>query len=280
MALTTCVFCMSYINVADVASGCTHPCPVCRKDLFLYKCFSCMKVSGLNPKDPPQSCPRCHTRTRTPTFTQVHLTNDLLIHNDKPEWTWSTQWQVLDLLVFRGAGFTFKELQAEGFKAAADTRFSQPTIIRDSWREKKVMTHMQTKAVLAWSKSISKATEYAYGCIKGGIGGAKPGVLYFAHANMGVDVTAEVRKFEQRFNLPAQAEGTQKEVLTPTFPKTQILATWTIAKAEPFGFFQITEKNIHSEAFSLSILEMYRKIDTACPINTSLDYEKLDHLIR
>ena len=94
---------------------------------------------------------------------------DVFIHNDNPLKVNCASWRALDLLVFRGSGVAYSDLNAAGFLAAADQRFPMPTgIIRDQVAQAaQVTTHMQTKNVLAWSKSFSKATEYAAGRIKG-----------------------------------------------------------------------------------------------------------------
>ncbi len=271
MALTTCIFCRSYINVPAVQAEQRFPCPACRKELLLYKCFSCMQVSAFNPAARPGSCPRCHTVLRGIAGPPPER-GDVFIHNDNPLKVDYASWRALDLLVFRGSGVAYSDLNAAGFLAAADQRFPMPTIIRDKWLSRQVTTHMQTKNVLAWSKSFSKATEYAAGQIKGAFGKVTPGHLYFAHVQRGVDVTSEVRDFERKNALPPIAEGTQKEVLTPTLPKSRVLATWEVVKGRAFGNIQVQKKNTYDGEFPDQVMKKYQLIDKEIPLNTEFDF--------
>lgn len=304
MPLTWCTRCGSYFNAPAVESHETSECPFCGKDLLLYKCYSCMGVSALDLARLPRACPRCHTILRGYSgalgFSQVvvgrHPLSDMLpppsqrrnlilIHNDNPLKTSFTRWRTLRVLVFRGAGFGYTSLDVGGFAAVADGRFPMPTIIRDCWRQRNVTTRMQTKSVLAWSKSFAKATEYAYGCIKGAMGKVSPGYLYFACVEIGVDVTQEVRVFERRFRLPTIDEGTQKEVLTPTLPKHRILACWEVQKGKDFGIARITAKHVcETGVFAQHFVETYQRIDKMCQIGKEFDYyaigAKIDQTLR
>lgn len=278
MPLTTCIFCSSYINVPNVHSYETSGCRICRRQFMLYKCYSCMGVSTLDPGHLPVSCPRCNTLVRgisgpisdiLPPPSQRQ--NLLLIHNDNPALTSYTSWRTLNRLAFRGARVSYAELHVQGFAAIADGRFPMRTIIRDKWTARSVTTRMQTKSVLAWSKSFTKAFEYAFGSIQGGLSGAKPGNLYFGWIAQGVDVTAEVRLFEQRFHLPAIDEGTQKEILTPTLPKRDIVACWQIEKGRGFGMVRIVSKGVYVERPP----ETYEWISKMCPMHEEFDLYEL-----
>lgn len=206
--------------------------------------------------------------------------NLILLHNDTPALTSYTAWRVLNKLVFRGARTAYAELNQAGFAAINDDRFPMRCIIRDSWKARKVMTRMQTKSVLAWSKSFSKALEYAAGSIQGGLSGVKPGNLYFGCVDRGVDVTDEVRRFEAKFKLPPIDEGTQKEVLTPTLPKNRILACWQLLKGKAgFGHVIISSKTTYPGVFSAEVLQAYQLIDQLCPSGKDFDFYLLGEKI-
>jgi len=249
-----------------------------------------MGVSAMDPHNIPTSCPRCHTLVRglsgpisdlLPPPSQRQ--NLILIHNDNPVLTSYTIWKRLDVLVFRGARVAYEQLNQEGFAAVYDGRFPMPTIIRDKWSERGVTTRMQTKSVLAWSKSFTKALEYAYGCIQGGLSGVTPGNLYFGWVEIGVDVTEEVRDFESRFSLQPIPEGEQKEVLTPTLPKSKILASWQLIKGKGgYGSTQVIKKGRHD--LSGSVSATYNKIDGLCPLDVEFNFydvgQEIDELLR
>ena len=241
-----------------------------------------MQVSAFNPAARPESCPRCHTLLRGIAGPPLER-GDIFIHNDNPLKVAYANWRTLDLLVFRGSGVSYSDLNAAGFLAAADQRFPMPTIIRDKWLSRHVTTHMQTKNVLAWSKSFGKATEYAAGQIKGAFGKVTPGHLYFAHIQRGVDVTSEVRDFERTQALPPIDEGTQKEVLTPTLPKSRVLATWEVGKGSAFGVIQVQKKTTYDGLFSSQVVEKYQLIDKAIPPGKEFDFyevgEQIDKLL-
>ena len=66
MALTSCPHtrCRSYINVPNVADEARSACPICRRPIRLYKCYSCMKVVAFGAVRPGQ-CPACFTLIRS-----------------------------------------------------------------------------------------------------------------------------------------------------------------------------------------------------------------------
>lgn len=284
MPQSSCAFCHHNINIPAVQLQESSKCPLCKKDLLLYKCTSCMNVLAFDPAAIPKSCPRCHTIIRgisgsvadiLPPPSQRH--NSILIHNDNPPLTDNTTWGQLGVLVFRGAKVPYSELHDTGFQAVNDPRFPMRTIIRDKWKDRNVTTRMQTKSALAWSKSLSKAAEYAYGCISGGLGGVKPGNLYFAYVAQGVDVTAEIRKFELKHKLPRIDEGTQEEILTPTLPKSQILACWQLIKGKSgFGFLVPIKKEIFAGEFPNEVVQAYKLIDEKLALEKEFDYSILD----
>jgi hypothetical protein len=66
MPLTQCPHCRSQIQIPDVRTDSVGTCQYCRKNIWLYKCFSCMKVTAFLPTLPrPTRCPRCHTMVRS-----------------------------------------------------------------------------------------------------------------------------------------------------------------------------------------------------------------------
>ncbi|HXT14291.1 MAG TPA: hypothetical protein VN706_01590 [Gemmatimonadaceae bacterium] len=286
MPQATCPRCHSYIDVENVASHDLSDCQYCRGEIFLYKCTSCMKVTALMPGQIPRACPRCSTLIR-PDARRAGLTAHVPpaaaltvdLHNDMPSATASTQSVLLNRLVFRGDGTGFLSLRPPGFTAKADARFAGPVIIRDKWKEKGVTTHMQTKVVLAWSKSIYKALEYAMGCIKGGLAqdsdarasaaaavsapasGPKPGWLYVAWVEYGIDVLAAVREWERIERWPAIRPGTQEEILSPTLPLERIVGCWAIQKGASFGDIRITQHvPIPDRGLPIPVLAAYRRL--------------------
>lgn len=66
MPLTHCRHCRRYIQIPDVTTDEAGACPYCRSDLWLYKCFSCMKVTAfLDTLPRPARCPSCQTMVRS-----------------------------------------------------------------------------------------------------------------------------------------------------------------------------------------------------------------------
>lgn len=223
-------------------------------------------------------------RNRLDTYMTQHsvvpLEDDVYLHNSNPPAQGAVAWDRLNLLVFRGSGRSHAELQA-GFSAVPDDRFPKPVIIRDNWPDKQVTTHMQTKSVLAWTKSFRLAAEYAIGCISGDLSsGVKPGYLHFCWVETGLDVVKTVREWEQedaRLSPPIDP-GQQHEILTPTVPINRILASWELRKpiGGIFGQFYIANKIIHAGNFA-AVTGDYNAISGHCPVGPEnvLEYWQL-----
>jgi hypothetical protein len=70
MAQATCPYaqCRSQIQVDNIATEQPSNCPVCKRPILLYKCFSCMKVQAFD-RSPgaarPRQCPSCFTLVRS-----------------------------------------------------------------------------------------------------------------------------------------------------------------------------------------------------------------------
>lgn len=65
MALAQCPVCRSSIQVPNVVNSQDSSCQYCRKPIWLYKCFSCMKVTAFAPGSKPPKCPHCFTMVRS-----------------------------------------------------------------------------------------------------------------------------------------------------------------------------------------------------------------------
>lgn len=214
-----------------------------------------------------------HDRERVKNYVRIHnsieLRDDVLLHNDAPPVEGMRGWSAMSRLVFRGSGAPYAALGG-GFSAAPDGRFDKPVIIRDRWNEKRVTTHMQTKAVLAWSKSFYVALEYAYGCIKGGMGQVIPGYLHFCWIQTGLDVVEAVREWEGNnpgVFLDEIDPGQQFEIITPTVPQNCIVATWELRKPPGGGGdaqFIIADKTLHPGNFA-AVMNDYNAINNALP---------------
>ncbi len=227
-------------------------------------------------------------RTRMDRYMAQHCVvpfkDDVYLHNSNPHVQGAIAWDKLNLLVFRGSGRSHAELQA-GFSAVADDRFPRPVIIRDHWADRRVTTRMQTKSVLAWTKSFRLAAEYAIGCISGDLmTGVRPGYLHFCWVDTGVDVVKVVREWEKedtRLSPPIDP-GQQHEVLTPTVPINRILASWELRKPAGgvFGQFYIANKTIHPGNFA-AVRQDYDAISNLCPAGPGnvLEYGQLGDAI-
>lgn len=250
--------------------------------MAIYKCYSCMKVFSAQGPYPDVasggSCRYCRTLITDavnridpppPRLSLLEPGFWVYLHNDDPPLTGRTKAVRINTLVFRGDGVAYEDLNPPGFQAKADRRFDHPYIIRDSWIEKNVTTHMQTKAVLAWSKSIYKALEYALGCVKGGMGGKKYGYLYFAWVEYGVDVVDTVRAWElAKTGLGRIAAGTQEEVLSPTLPISRLIGCWRIDKSSTFGEVIIKARSdIATDHFPSTIVRDYRYYADMFPLD-------------
>ncbi|MET0649950.1 MAG: hypothetical protein ABW208_25355 [Pyrinomonadaceae bacterium] len=220
-------------------------------------------------------------RERVKNYMRAHndlvMRDDVFLHNSAPFIEGMRAWSPMSRLVFRGSGAPYAAL-GSGFSAVPNERFDKPVIIRDEWRAKHVMTHMQTKAVLAWSKSFYVAVEYAYGCIKGNLEqGVIPGYIHFCWVDMGLDVVQAVREWEGNnpgVFLQEIDPGQQFEIITPTVPQNRILASWELRKAPggAFGQFVITDKTIHPGHFA-AVMNDYNAISNALPnVNHTYDY--------
>lgn len=65
MAQSVCPRCNAYINVPNISDTSLGNCPVCRRQIDLYKCFSCMKVHAFIPGQRPRQCPSCASALRS-----------------------------------------------------------------------------------------------------------------------------------------------------------------------------------------------------------------------
>jgi hypothetical protein len=220
---------------------------------------------------------RARVRHHVSSRSGVELQDDIFLHNDTPFAEGMAGWKKIDKLVFRGSGKSYDSI-GNGFAAVPDQRFNKPCIIRDKWAAKRVTTHMQTKAVLAWSKSFYVALEYAYGCIKGGIGGEIPGYLHFCFVERGLDVLEAVRTWEaENRDLFSGAidQGKQHEIVTPTVPRQHILATWELRKPriiDKYGAFYVHSKTLHAGNFA-SVINAYMAISDVIPEGPGRAYE-------
>ena len=280
MPQSACPYCNAYIQVPNVGDRDLDVCPYCNRPLLLYKCFSCMKVTAFRPNLLPAACPKCFTiiRTAAPLPLQVPPVVvpppqfQVYLHNDNPLATGTTNGTILNRLVFRGSRVGYAAVPPAGFTAAADARFNQPYIIRDSWVARQVMTYMQTKAVLAWSKNIFKALQYAEGCISGQMGVITPGFLYVAWVDVGVDVLAAVREWERSQGWGQIPAGTQDEVLSPTLPVAKVIGCWTIVKGPAFGTIRISGRAaIATDAFPGGIVNRYNDLVSDFPLDTDIN---------
>jgi|HubBroStandDraft_1064217.scaffolds.fasta_scaffold175473_1 hypothetical protein len=212
--------------------------------------------------------------------TATPLQDDVYLHNSQPFFEGATGWKHFNKLVFRGSRISYDSLR-DGFAAVPDSRFGKPCIIRDDWRDKNVNTHMQTKAVLAWSKSFYVALEYACGCIGGTLGTPTPGYLYFCSIDIGLDVTETIREWEQEnptWLSPPIDPGHQSEVITPTVAKNRILATWTLTQAGGYPNFKLSNKTVHAGNFA-AVRPDYDRISKQCDEGGIYDYVTLGNLI-
>ncbi len=197
------------------------------------------------------------------------------LHNDSPPIEAWAAAQKIDAIVFRGSRVGYNSLKG-AFTPPADARFDGPCIIRDKWAERKVTTHMQTKAALAWSKNINKALEYVMGAITAG-----ESYFYVGWIESGIDVLAAVRDWEQkeaRLGGPVDA-GTQAEVLCESLPINRIIACWKFGSAGYPNIKFVEKIAVAHDAIPSSVLVKWasieKGIEEAFPLNTAVDYGKV-----
>jgi hypothetical protein len=259
-----------------------------------YKCFRCMKVFEADGPFPTaaaggsckfckalitdpvnlvrspvvqgrqrsQSSPPAVHSPQTPRIKLPGLTK-INLHNDgPPEVSGEAPTSKLNLIAYRGSRVDYAAIkQGGGFRAQPDARFDGPWIIRDKWIAKGVRTHMQTKAVLAWSKNKYKALEYTIGSISGG-----KGYLYVAWLEYGFDVVQTVRQWEKQNNWPLIDAGTQDEVLSDTVPPSRILGCWEMARGQQFGDLKVMKKlAVSPEGIPVDVMKQYETMDALFP---------------
>ena len=209
------------------------------------------------------------------------------IHNDDPVQDDIVTAGRLDILVIRGATFDLATCTDPMTFVANVNGFEVPTIIRDCYKRGVAMggsrptrgvvtTHMQTKSILAWTKSLRKGIEYAKG----------NGYLYLAWCEFGMDVEATVRDFEQRKALGQLPDyGTQAEVLTAAVSKNRILGVWKVvsvgaADGVQFNITAFTDNAQRSAAIPQAVVTQYDQVKARLQLllgnrNNSVDYQTL-----
>jgi hypothetical protein len=211
------------------------------------------------------------------------------IHNDTHEQDDIVTAIKLDMLVIRGASFDLQSCGTPMTFAANVNGFEVPTIIRDCYKRGTslqnrydrpkhgvVTTHMQTKSILAWTKSLRKGVEYAKG----------NGFLYFTWCEYGLDVEATVKSFENTKQLGTLPDyGTQAEVLTAAVSKNRILGVWKVvsvggSESVQFNITEFTDNMVLSPSIPISVKTQYAECKQAMQLllsskNNSVNYETL-----
>lgn len=103
----------------------------------------------------------------------------VLVHDDKLGDTYIDS-RAIHEVAYRGGRKPPDVVFQEGIQPIMDGRFEEPTIIRDCWREKGVMTPGQTKSTVSVSRHLDVALEYGYG-----------NYVYILYVAEGVDVRAD-----------------------------------------------------------------------------------------
>lgn len=217
-------------------------------------------------------------------YVDVHYGSkiDVLLHNSHPFLEGAAGFAPMRRLVFRGSARSYAAI-GQGFTPIVDARFPVPCIIRDNWAERRVTTHMQTKSVLAWSKSFYVALEYAVGQIKGHMGNVTPGYLHFCFAETGIDVVQAVRAWEEDASNGFQGAidpGRQHEIITPTVPRERILATWELMSVQDpeNQRFLLQSKTEHAGNFA-AVKPLYDLISRSVNVGATFDYVELGNTI-
>ncbi len=198
----------------------------------------------------------------------------VMMHNDNPAALARAEMTYLNLLLFRGSSVSYGTLDLRGFEITRgprwDNRFPDPYIIRDKWQQKNVTTRMQTKNIVAVTKSVYLALEYAFG---------NNGYFYAMYVERGIDVVNAVREWEAQKHWAQIDPGNQQEVVTTRIPKQYVLGCWKIRNIDHKNMNFMIEKIQVASSFDIpeAIKDEYRALSARFPENTYLNTHRETH---